>query len=266
MRRSSRCILCLVALATAFAVNPAWANLASDIASNAAYDDGWQTGDDGGTGFGSWTLSSAGFSGLFMGNSLNLDSGNPGPGADINTSSRSFGLFAQGFDVDFDFAEATRLLDAPLSLGEAFSLELAVNFRNGNKGVDIRTAGGAMLFNFNVGGDDYVVNNAATGNGSIGSAYHENTEFKLTFTQTTASGGTWSIERNGGVTDLDVGTYTGVIGSFKLYVNETDFNSPNDLYANSFFITAVPEASAVWLGALASVVSGLAWCWRRRRS
>jgi hypothetical protein len=264
MRRSSICILSLVAFAAALAVNPAWAIVASDVASNATYDDGWQNGEDGGTGFGPWAIAKSGaFANVFMGNSLNLSS----PGADINTSSRSFGMFGQNVDgSSFEFTEATRSFDVPLSLGEAFSLELAVNFRNGNKGVDIRTAGGGMLFNFNVGGDDYVVNNAATGNGSIGSAYSSNTEFKLTFTQTSASAGTWSITRSGGFTDLDTGTYTGVIGSFKLYINETGSGSENDLYANSFFITAVPEASAGCLGALASAASGLAWRWRRWRA
>jgi len=265
MWRSSRCIVGLVAFASVVAVNQAWATVAADIASNSTYDDGWQNGDDGGTGFGPWALGNSGpITGLFMGNSLNLDG--PGTGADINTSSRSFGMYAQNTNGDIEFAEAARSFDAPLSLGEAFSLELAVNFRNGNKGVDIRNAGGAMLFNFNVGADDYVVNNATSGNGSIGSAYSANTEFKLTFMQTSASAGTWSIARSGGVTDLDAGTYTGVISSFKLYVNDTGGGSANDLYANSFFISVVPEASAAWLGALASAASGLAWCWRRSRA
>jgi hypothetical protein len=268
MRRSASSILSLVAIASAFAANPAWAILASDIASNSIYDDGWQNGDDGGTGFGPWALTKFGpITGHFMGNSLNLHG--PGFGADINTSSRSFGMFAQHTDGFFEPAFAERVFDAPLSVGEAFSLEIAVNFRNGNKGVDVLRSDGGMLFNFNVGDlggvDDYKVQFAASGNGSIGNTYHEVTEFKLTFVQTSASGGTWSIARSGGVTDFDTGTYAGgAVGAFRLYVHDTiGGGSANDLYANSFIISAIPEASAVWLGALASTACSLAWCWRR---
>lgn len=261
MTRTRLGIVLLALCGAAATAHCSWATPAADVASNVPYDDGWLGGDDGGTGFAAWTQFNSGTSGFFMGNSLNLDG--PGFGADINTSSRSFGMYA---GPGAAAAEASRSFDSNLSLGEAFSLELAVNFRNGNKGVDIRDSSFTTIFNFNVGGDDYVVSNTASGNGSIGSSYSANTEFKLTLTQTSVSSGTWSISRSGGVTDLDSGTYTGVPASFKLYVNNTDGGSPNDLYSNSFLITAVPEASAVWLGLLTSVAGSIAWCGRRLRA
>jgi hypothetical protein len=89
------------------------------------------------------------------------------------------------------------------SVGQVFSIDLAVNFRNGFKGIDVRDSTTANIFNFNVGnvgaGDDYIVQFAASGNGSIGNSYSSNTAFNLSFTQTSASGGTGKIARSGGI-------------------------------------------------------------------
>jgi len=92
-----------------------------------------------------------------------------------------------------------------LGIGQTFSLDLAVNFRNGNKGFDFRDSSSVVLFNFNIGADDYVVSNAATDNGTIGNNYSSDTAFALAFTQTAASAGTWTISRSGGVTGLASG-------------------------------------------------------------
>jgi hypothetical protein len=215
----------------------------------------WTSGSNGGTGFGAWTLGGGGSHGFFIGSSTNIG----GPGANINSGGgTSFGMFGQGF------ADAERSFSVPLTVGGTFSLDLAVNFRNGNKGLDLLNGSNAKVFNFNVGSDNYVVNDAATGNGSIGNAYDQNTAFRLTFTQTSLSGGTWRIVRSGGVTDLDSGTYSGLAAKFKLYINGTDGGSPNDLMANNFTITAIPEASALAFGVLICAISGV-FAWRARR-
>ena len=146
--------------------------------------------------------------------------------------------------------------------GQTFSIQLAVNFRNGYKGFDLRgdTTGDPTIFNFNVGGDDYVVNNAATGNGSIGNSYSNDSIFTLAFAQTNLSGGTWSITRSGGISDFDTGTYSGVARSFKLYVGGTDGGAQDSLFVNN--LATVPEPSV--LGLLAAAVAG-GWFLRRRR-
>ena len=54
------------AIAVSLSNSAAAAPVASDNAANSAYADGWQTGDNGGTGFGPWTFSFSGSgSGLF---------------------------------------------------------------------------------------------------------------------------------------------------------------------------------------------------------
>lgn len=250
--------LAATALLAALSAGAHAASVGVNNATAASLGDGWQDGDNTnvtGTPFGNWTLVAnpgQGFAGFGIDSSTKLDGGS---GADINTSGVSFEMFGnQGGTAD-----AFLSLDSPLTVGQALSFDIAVNFRNGNKGVDIRDGSDANIFNFNIGGDDYVVNSAATGNGSIGNAFSTNTAFNLTFTQTSAGGGTWTIDRSGGVTDSDSGTYTGVVASLKLYNVANDGGDANNLYANSF--TVVPEpSSAALLG-----MGGLALVLRRRR-
>ncbi|NOZ39619.1 MAG: hypothetical protein GXP24_05270, partial [Planctomycetes bacterium] len=245
------CTITLVAFGSVY--NRASATLVgTDDASQAVYDDSWGSGDDGsatGDAFGVWTLNTTGgTSGQFIGDSKNLSGGS---GADINVSGESFGLFGGSGSS----ATATRSLNGTLEVGQTFSLDLAVNFRNGAKGFNLFDASSTQLFNFNVGGDDYVVNSATTGTGSIGNAYSPDTSFNLSFLQTSATGGDWTITRTGGVTDLDTGTYTGIAASFEFYVNGTDGGSPNDLFVNN--LSAVPEPSAFLFGGLICGVLGV---------
>lgn len=236
------------------------ATLGMNNATAGSLGDGWQDGDNtniSGTPFGNWSLvanATAGFAGFFIGDSQLLDGGS---GADINSSDVSFGIFGNGGGT----ADAILGLDSALAVGQSLSFDLAVNFRNGNKGVDIRDGADATIFNFNIGSDDHVVSNATTGNGSTGNAYSANTAFNLSFTQTSAAGGTWTIDRSGGVTDSDSGTYTGSIASLKLYNVAQDGGDPNNLFANNFAVV-VPEPSSMALLGLGSLAVML----RRRRS
>lgn len=228
----------------------------ADYASDTAYNGGWNNGTDGGTAttFGAWTLTSTGgAAGRFIGDSTSLGS----PGADINTSGESFGMFGHSGQT----SEAFRDFNGnTLSVGQTFTLDLAVNFRNGIKGFDLRNSSDAVIFNFNVASDDYVVQFAATGNGSIGNSYSANTEFQLSFTQTSGSGGTWSIIRSGGISDSDSGTYSGVAENFKFYEAFTTGGgaAQDNLFINSLVV--VPEPSAALLGGL-----GVLALLRRRR-
>ncbi|MCG3148370.1 MAG: hypothetical protein PCFJNLEI_01813 [Verrucomicrobiae bacterium] len=252
MKSLFKTTLAAVALVTLLTATSHAALNATDDADNYT---AWNNGDNFGTGFGAWILASSGTAGFFIGDSTNL---NGGSGGDINVNDKSWGLFGAGGS----FADAERFFTGTLVLGQTFTIDLAVNFRNGNKGINLRNDGDdASIFNFNIGSDDYVVNDATTGNGSIGNSYDANTAFRLQFTQTSAGGGTWSITRSGGISDFDTGTYTGVPASFKLYVAGTDGGSPNDLYANN--IAIIPEPSTLML-----VGCGLlgAWFVRRRKA
>lgn len=197
----------------------------------------WNSGDNGGKGFLGWNLvtsDASGEAGFKVGDSQAVNSNINAPGG------RSFGLFAKGAGRS---TEAYRTFDSPLDVGQSFSVVLAVNFRSGLKGMDLRAPasdGERVLFNFTVGGDDYVVHNAKTGNGSVGAAYDDTTSFKLTFRQDTESGGTWTVARAGGIRGTVSGTYEGRAAGAKFFVRETDGGKENELWINDLAILQAP--------------------------
>ena len=230
-----------------------------DNADQGAYSDGWQNADNGGSGFDAWTLTTTGtdashFAGFFIGSSTDA-------GGNNDTNSKSFGIFANPTGAS---ADAVRTLSSDLAVGKQFTLDMVVNFRNGNKGFDLRDSSGATLFNLNVGSDAYTVNNAVSGNGPLfGNTYDANTVFSLAFEQTSLTGGSWTVTRSGGQTGSATGSYNGLVRGFKLYVQDTDAGGApqNNLYANNFAV--VPEPSAVAL-LLAGSLAGGCWLVRRR--
>ena len=208
-------------------------------------------GKDGGTPatFGSWAVvaspSGTSAAGSFIGDSTTLAPSNSG--GDINSSGVSFGLFGHSGAT----AEATRFFDAPLLIGQSFVFQLAVNFRNGNKGIDVRDANSNTIFNLNIGGDVYSVNNTPSFATTIlfGNVYDPNTVFTVQLTQTSAMGGTWTITRSGGLsgTQSSFFDYAGVAAGFHLYnAQTTGSGAPED---NLFFNNPqiVPEPSTLVL-------------------
>ncbi len=224
--------LCLLSIATfALAAASHAATPGTDNADEAVYQDGWKSGGNGGMGFKAWNLVLSGqgdAGGFFIGDSKKTGA------ADINVNSKSFGMFGHEKAKSTD---AYRSFDAPLEVGQSFSVEILSNFRDGNKGVDLRGADEKAIFNFNIGADDYVVHLAATGAGSVGNDYSNNTVFKLVFTQTSASGGTWTLTRSGGFSKTVTGTYNGVAAGFKFYAAGTADVAENNLAFNNLAIT-----------------------------
>jgi hypothetical protein len=203
----------------------------TDNADESAYQAGWLSGSNGGVGFKGWNLVLAGqgdAGGFFIGDSKKTGA------ADINTNSRAFGMFGHDKAKSTD---AYRSFDSPLEVGQSFSVEIQANFRDGNKGFDLRGIDDKTLFNFNIGADDYVVHLAATGAGSVGNDYSNNTVFKLVFTQTGVADGTWSLTRSGGFSKTLNGTYSGVAAGFKFYAAGTTDVPENDLSFNNLVIT-----------------------------
>ena len=238
------------------------ATVGTDNATASAYTDNWQSGDNGavtGAGFGAWTLtatqsgSATGYSGFFNGAAQYLsysNTGSPiGPTSLNSSNGNAFGLYANQNSAAS--AVATRSFSSALDAGQTFSADLAVNYRNGNKGISILDGSGISIFKFNVGSDDYVISNAASGNGSIGNGYSNNTVFNISLAQTSDTGGTWTITRSGGVSDLDTGSYTGVASALNLYNGGTDGGDENNLFANNFSV--VPEPASLGVLGLAAV-------------
>jgi hypothetical protein len=236
----------------AFAATPG-----SDNAGN--YGGGWTNGTNGGTGFGAWDLTGNNsngttlFAGYFIGDST------AGSGNINNPAGESFGIFANPGNA---FANADRGFDSALTAGQTFSLQLAVNFRNGNKGFNLYTGGtgGTQVFNFNVGGDLYSINGTDTG-----LTYDAASIFNLSFTQTTLAGGTYSVSRG---SSTFTGSYSGDADSFRLYNSGTDNgDAANNLYFNNLNIAAaVPEPGTILSFLSGSALLGGLMFIRRRRA
>ena len=230
----------------------------SDFANDPAYDDGWVDGDDGGTPatFVPWGLQTTGTgtSGFVIETSTFL-----GGGANIDTDGEAFSLYAQGSDNRVD---AFRTFGESLQPGQTFSLDLAVRFTDGDKGFSLR-AGGTSIFNINVAGGGYAVNDVTTGGGAVLGTYDDNTVFSIQLTQTSETQGTWQVVRTGGISTSANGTYTGVPTNFQFYVAESGTTSANNLYFNNLAVTAIPEPSTVSLLA-ASAIFGACFYTRRR--
>jgi hypothetical protein len=96
---------------------------ASDNAADVAYSSGWPNGSNGGIGFGPWSLNVTGSAGVFIGDATSnggSGSGNPGEsGGAINTSNKSFGMFASG-----GTASAVRPFTASMVGGQVFSADM----------------------------------------------------------------------------------------------------------------------------------------------
>lgn len=226
-------------------------------------------GKDGGTPvtFGPWSVipnpPGTTTAGSFIGDSTTLAPNSSG--GNINTSGASFGLFGHSGA----YVNAFRSFDAPLLVGQTFSIQIAVNFRNGNKGVDVRDANNNVIFDLNVGGDFYTVNNTGGATTHLfNDDYDPNTVFSIQLTQTSATGGLWTITRSGGLSGTQSGTlfgYNGIPTSFDLYnVQTTGGGAPEDnLFFNNMQIVPEPATSTFFAasGILVTIAS-----WRRRHS
>lgn len=234
-------------LATAFAASSVFAaNLASDTAADVVYDDGLQTGDNGGTGFSSWTITSSGGSGGAGGVFI----GDPAAANISGMDTESFGMYAndQGSGA---FATADRdLTGGALSVGQTFSFEWGVNFDSGgtgNKGFNLYVGGvsGTEVVNVNMGGSS-----AITFNGTdVGFGYGTQA-MTWEFTMTDAT--TLSVSANdrdgSGAFTTNITIASGV-DSVRFYASDlesTDFATERQPYFNN--LAVVPEPSTIVLG------------------
>lgn len=252
----------LLALLLTASAHSSFALTASDNATN--YGGGWTDGSNSGTGFAAWSLtnndnSTTQFAGNFIGDSTS-GAGN------INTSGQSFGLYAN--PAGAAFSTAIRSFSSSLSTNDQFSFDFAVNFDNGNKGFNLRTAGDS-IFNFNLGSGATVVSANATINPNVSTYDYGGGDAMLqaVFTVISPSSLTYEISRassQGAQGVLFNGTVTGITGSidnFEFYISSTESGDANNFYFNNLSVSEVPEPSAYTLlfGAIA-----MFWVVRRR--
>lgn len=249
----SRCVFFLVPAVTVLSLlAPQVRAVAVDDASRYSFStegvNRWMdNGHRGDAEFGVWTMEAvphSGAAGRFIGDSAL-------GGADINTEGKSFGLYANPPGLPTPYAAAVRRLNKPvMTTGDSISFQMAVNFRNGNKGFSARDPDGTGLFNFNVGRNDgtndgYYIRNGtssvAPDNGQRLGGYHADTVFTFTFTQR-ARQMDWEVVRSGGISETLTGSFpasSGTVADFRFYISGTDAGGlpQNNLYFNSFVFT-----------------------------
>jgi len=216
---------------------------ASDNASN--YGGGWTDLSNNGAGFNPWGFTAD------VDDTVEIANSTVGAG-DINTGINSFRLASDnGSDLDVfrSFGGG-----ASLAAGYVLSFDLSVNYRNGNKGFDLRSAE-TGLFNFNVGTDNYFF--GGTDLGAEGWAYVSDGIYKLEFGFVTETIMNAKITRTSGEDttrsfEIPNVALSGAIDNFKFYVSGTDDDSPNNsLYFNNLEVIPEPRAYGLIFGALA---------------
>ena len=163
--------------------------VASDNASNVSYTDGWQTGDNGGIGFGPWTLSFSGSgSGLLY--SPQFIDRIPLPGNSLGAP--AFALTTGDQRSAFETSEVRRPLLVPLAVGQTLTANIngsaldphAPSFTIGNT-FDLLTASGSERFSLFTNNDYHSGRWTVTGDLDTGIA--AGSSFHIDFTLTSAN-------------------------------------------------------------------------------
>ena len=251
---------------------------AFDSAADTAYDTGWTAGSNGGFGFTPWRIDSNAdathFAGTFIG-----DAGASSVNPAINTNGRAFGMYAN-VPPDTTGASVSAQRDftgGVLMPGQSFSLQIALNYRDGAKGVylnGVSPFGNGVLGGFFTGGFPHhhsLFLYGATPEQGVDYTfhdYHPDSLFTITFTmveltvlqanltRTTANG----IEH---VVTLTANVSAPTASGFNLYYGSTAQSAPQlDLYSNNFAV--VPEPGTVGLLIVGSLAAGLRFIRRRR--
>ena len=229
----------------------------SDNAADSVYDDGWTTGDNGGTGFSAWTITAEANSGVFIASSTGNGTGGS---LGIDTSGDSWGMFGNSGAT----VSAIRPLTGILAEGNTFSLQMD----NGNiqaggtVGFGLQNSSGTNRFEFYFqGGDANYTLNIGGVESDTGIGFTDD-GLTLTFTQLAADAFALSVTPNGGSESLFSGTLVASdISQVRLFNSNAGAGGPSDAFFNN--IVVVPEPSSLSLLAGPALLG--AWFFARRR-
>lgn len=195
---------------------------ASDNTGNSAYSDGWQNGDNGGTGFNAWSLGIIGTAGFYT--------GNPSDKGISGMSNPSWALYANTGGV----ANADRSLSTAMGVGDTFSFRWGINFDTGagNKGFSL-FVGGTEVVNVNNGSSS-----AITFNGSnVGFGYGTTA---MTWTFNYINPTTLAVsanDRDGSGTFTTNVTVSGGVSNFRYYISGNNNGGNAEPLYNNLLLT-----------------------------
>ena len=230
------------------------ATAGTDDSTQAAYGDGWASGDNGGTGFGAWTVTSSqgtGFAGAFI-------AASSANGVDLGTS--SFGLYANP-NTSGALVEAFRDFDGAMLVGQTFSFTLGINWDSGSdgaKGFSLYDTAANEIFNINNGSSSVITYSGST-SGNMFSNYGV-TAMDVAITYSALN--TFNVTANGrdGVETFNQSfTTANAPDSFRFYASQMqagDNAQPNfdDLSMSAAPVPEPATMSLLGLGALAMVL------------
>ncbi len=223
--------------------------LAADDASQQAYADGWQSGDNGGSGFGPWALE---YSGLVPGLFHAPHFIDRAPLSGNSLGAPAFGLTTGDRDFFSDTSEAQRAFSAPLGIGQTFSMDIdgsaldpaATKFSSGNTvqlfGADGQERFGLYTNNRFLGDNWIVTDDVSTG---IPAA----TAFHMDFTLATADTYNLTLSPIGGGAPLFTRTGAALTGTAGTGINRlrisnygtgSSLDGVTELFFDNFVVTA----------------------------
>ncbi|HEY3394212.1 MAG TPA: hypothetical protein VGK58_15975 [Lacipirellulaceae bacterium] len=223
--------------------------LAADDASQQAYADSWQSGDNGGSGFGPWALE---YSGLVPGLFHAPQFIDRAPLSGNSLGAPSFALTTGDRDFFSDTSEAQRAFSAPLGIGQTFSMDIdgsaldpaATIFSSGNTiqlfGVDGQERFG-LYTNNGFLGDHWIVNE------DVSTGIPAATAFHMDFTLATADTYNLTLSPIGGDAPLFTRTGAALTGTAGAGINSlrisdygtgSSLDGVSELFFNNFMVTA----------------------------
>lgn len=215
---------------------------AGSEAADSAYDDGWQTNDADGSGFGPWTLVATSNAGHFAASSAGNGDGDSNGDGDIDTGGRAWGMFANSGGE----AVAIRDFNNPMDIGHTFSLSMDNGFVDGAVGFRLRNINNQEVLRFYFeGGDANYTLLDGNGEQDTGVPY---TDEGLNISVTLTGSGLFDFQ----ITPLESGTATTLSGTFinttatntihslSAFNQNAGFNAPANLYFNNFEICRPP--------------------------
>lgn len=236
--------------------------VAQDNANDAAYNDGWQNGDNGGFGFSNWILASSGSSsqaGQFIGSSAFNASGD-GP-QNIDTNGKAFGTYANSSNQ----SAASRGFSVTMQAGNVYRFQLDNGFINNGGAVTAgfyagNTAVAVIDFIGGNSGGDYDLKDGNTNVGTGLAFTGRGLSYELTFTSATDYTAVLTKLDGSGSFSYN-GTTSATIDTFNLFNTNAGNGGNHDAFVNSLEIEAVPEPmTIIALGVGAALVA------RRRRA